>query len=122
MKVVIELDVKNIETKYLSGSRLQKKNFKSDEFDPCELDLIYEFKNSEKILGTLQIKDDLNEKRLLIFFNDVKSLEAEIDLTVNEVQFKQTFKGQISEYGNEAKTTPPPLPFVTLSHFKSRTI
>ena len=104
MKVVIELNVGNIEEKYLSGSSLQKKSFESYESDPCELDLIYEFKNKEKVLGTLQIKDDLNTKRLLIFFNDVSSLEADIDLTVNDVHFKQKFKGQISEYGNESKT------------------
>ena len=104
MKVVIELNVGNIEQKYLSGSSLQKKSFESYESDPCELDLIYEFKNKEKVLGTLQIKDDLNTKRLLIFFNDVSSLEADIDLTVNDVHFKQKFKGQISEYGNESKT------------------
>ena len=104
MKVVIELDVNDIEAKYLSGSKLRKKNFEPDDFDPCELDLIYEFTNADKVLGTLQIKDDLNEKRLLIFFNDVKSLEADIDITVNDVQFCQKFKGQISEYGNESKT------------------
>ena len=104
MKVVIELDVKDIEQRYLSGSRLQKKNFESFESDPCELDLIYEFKSQEKVLGTLQIKDDLNTKRLLIFFNGVNSLEADIDLTVNDVHFKQKFKGQITEYGNESKS------------------
>ena len=107
MKAELELDLRNIDAEYLSGSTLQtriwrKEHFALDEFDPCELDLLYEFKNTGKVSGTFQIKDDLSEKRLLIFFNGVNSLEAEIDLTINDVRFKSKFTGQVSEYGAAA--------------------